>query len=140
MRAATAKERKKRNTSNSLVLWCAIAKKDLGLMVDLPPTTQTLSVRLNSMRGNRNSSSTGFGGQRVRGSSSSSSSSRESLRVLRPGKSWDGALSWFVGPPVGCDLISSPNKLYESSNSLFGQFPSSCQSINCISQRVFLQN
>ncbi|KAM2354629.1 hypothetical protein ACFX1X_009341 [Malus domestica] len=47
------------------------------------------------MKDNRNSSSTGFGRQRVR---MSSSSSRESLRVLRLGKSWDGDVG---GDPVG---------------------------------------
>ncbi|KAM2044909.1 hypothetical protein ACFX1T_009171 [Malus domestica] len=57
------------------------------------------------MKDNRNSSSTGFGRQRVR---VSSSSSRESLRVLRPGKSWDGDvdgdLVGVVEPVDGADV------------------------------------
>ncbi|KAM1346771.1 hypothetical protein ACFX13_036788 [Malus domestica] len=48
------------------------------------------------MRDNRNGSSTGFGRQRVRVSSSSSS---ESLKVLRLGKSWDG--------DIGGDSVSA---------------------------------
>ncbi|TQD90941.1 hypothetical protein C1H46_023544 [Malus baccata] len=48
------------------------------------------------MRDNRNGSLTGFDGQRVR---VSSSSSKESLKVLRPGKSWDG--------DVGGNLVSA---------------------------------
>ncbi|KAM1751091.1 hypothetical protein FF1_009202 [Malus domestica] len=57
------------------------------------------------MKDNRNSSSTGFSRQRVQ---VSSSSSRESLRVLRPRKSWDGDvdgdLVGVVEPVDGADV------------------------------------